>query len=165
MAFGLAPLTYDVACCSSLGYSQSSTRGTSRSPDICHQPTAHWRSAALRHPSVSTTVKYNHQSPLCFLLYPLCIFLPVSFPRSLPPSLLHIPPLLSLKAETYNFPASLRPSTRPTALCMYIYTSTHKKLAQASRPRELPQCIMTDNWLLWVWPQQREPITVTTTSL
>lgn len=84
--FGLAPLTYDVACCSSLGYSPSSARGTSRSPDICHQPTAHWRSAALRHPSVSTTVKYNHQSPLCFLLYPLCIFLPVSFPRSLPPS-------------------------------------------------------------------------------
>lgn len=100
-------------------------------------------------------------------LFPIISTLHISarlFP-SLPPSLLYIPPLLSLKAETYNFPASLRPSARPAALCMYIHTSARTKHAQASRPRELPQCIMTDNWLLWVWPQQREPITMTATSL
>lgn len=120
--FGLTPLTYDVACCASHGRSPSSAGGTSRSPDICHQPTAHWRSAAPRHPIVSTTVKYNHQSPLCFLLYPLCIFQPVSLPPSLPPD---IPPLLSLKAETYNLPP---PPPSPAPLhraCTYTQARTN----------------------------------------
>lgn len=128
------------------------------------QPAAHWRSAAPHDPIFSTTVKYNYQSLLCFLLYPLCVFhlqlSPFTHPPRPPPPLLHFSSFSTLKSTTSNLPVSPL-SHHDTHAHTHMHTQTH---AEAFRPQELPWCIMTDNWPLWVCPRQREPITVTATS-
>lgn len=119
-------------CCGHLRFHGPSAWGTSWSPDICHQHAAHWRSVAPHDPIFSTTVKYNHQSLLCFLLYPLCIFLPgfLKFPPpprpSPPPPLQHFSSRLSIR---WNLQLAICQSLPcPTMTRMYIHTCTHRHM-------------------------------------
>ena len=66
----------------------------------------------------------------------------------------------TLKFITSNLPIS----STVTRTCAHTHARARGRALEASRPRELPRRIMTDNWLFWVQPRQHEPITMTATS-